>query len=1033
MPTDTFAWLHLTDLHYGLKGQASLWPTLRGPFLDDLVDLHARCGPWDAVLFTGDLVQAGTSAQFQEMQKEVLDPLWARLAELGSGDAVLIAVPGNHDLFRPNAAEDNPAIDTLLDPARFPGIAAKFWDQPAGAYRRVIEHAFAPWQEWWKTAPHRPPTRPEPARTGALPGDLAVTLAVRGRRIGLMGLNTAFLQLGPGDYRAKLVWDPRQVHALCPEGVDRWGEGHDLCLLLTHQGPDWLTPEAREIGESEIAPAGRFAAHLFGHMHEAKISYLRQGGDPNAVRLCQASSVFGMEHHGEPPRLERAHGYTAGRIEFKGADVQLRLWPRVATKGTGRWRYVPDQEHAVLQDDQGTAPETLHLPKRARATAAPDPAPAADLTPPPARPAAPHSTVPSRRPFFGRATELARVAACLAPDHRGWGIAIDGPGGIGKTALALEASHRAPAEQYPLKLWVTAQGRALDPDGERRLADQQVHDFDTMLAELGRALGREDIPRCDPAGRAELVRHALAGQRALLVFDNLETLNPTERRRVFDLLERLPEGCRAILTSRRRTGGAWAGQWLRLDRLDHEGAEALIAELAQRWPPAGRLTAGERDRLYVETGGNPLLLTWTLGQLGLDRGRCRTIDAAIGRLQQAQAGNDPLAFIFGDLVETFTADETAVLAALVHFTEPAPPAWLVPLTGLSPTAAETALDDLRDRAILIADEDGHRWLLPALAARYLRRVRPEAVGETGGRLADRAYALVLENGYRNYDRFPVLDAAWPEVKAALLVLLAGDNRRLQGFCDALKTYFDFSGRWDDQLALSLAAESRAEAAGDRNNAGWRTHDAGWCHRLRGNADGVLDCARRAEAHWQAAGAGARKRAIAIRLRGEGHRLAVNHPAAIAALREALDLWRGIAPDNADVAVGLKSLADAFGSAGRLDEAENHYREALVISRALPYPLGVATNTGRLAELALDRGDWPAAESLAREALALAEPLRRKELIAANCQRLAQALARQGHGAEGRCHAERAVALFTDLRSPHLARAAATLAECQAQS
>lgn len=36
MPADTFAWLHLTDLHFGLKGQGSPWPTLRQPFLADL-------------------------------------------------------------------------------------------------------------------------------------------------------------------------------------------------------------------------------------------------------------------------------------------------------------------------------------------------------------------------------------------------------------------------------------------------------------------------------------------------------------------------------------------------------------------------------------------------------------------------------------------------------------------------------------------------------------------------------------------------------------------------------------------------------------------------------------------------------------------------------------------------------------------------------------------------------------------------------------------------------------------------------------
>ena len=84
--SDRFAWLHLTDLHFGLKGQGYLWPTLRQPFLDDLAVLHDLSGPWDAVLFTGDLVQSGESAQFRQMQQQGLDPLWERLGILGSGD-----------------------------------------------------------------------------------------------------------------------------------------------------------------------------------------------------------------------------------------------------------------------------------------------------------------------------------------------------------------------------------------------------------------------------------------------------------------------------------------------------------------------------------------------------------------------------------------------------------------------------------------------------------------------------------------------------------------------------------------------------------------------------------------------------------------------------------------------------------------------------------------------------------------------------------------------------------------------------------
>ena len=1039
MTASSFSWLHLTDFHYGLKGQDCLWPTLREPFLDSLAPLHERCGPWDAVLFTGDLVQSGETAQFEKMQAEVLEPLWEKLRELGSGDAVLLAVPGNHDLYRPNPKEDNAAIDALLEKDGFQRIEAKFWDQPTGQYRRVINDAFAAYSQWWDKAPHRP----SGVKAGALPGDFSATLQHGGRRIGIVGLNTTFLQLAGGDYEGRLVWDARQLHAVCEGGVDTWSKQHDVCLLLTHQGPNWLTPEARKQGETEIAPAGRFAVHLFGHQHETDISYIRRGGSRQAVRLCQGCSVFGMEKFGDPPKTQRAHGYTAGRIEIGPTEAHLRLWPRIATKTTGPWRFIPDHDHAELDEDQGTSPEPIAV--RSRASGAP-PAKAATMAVESVEAAstvsgvvAPHSTLPARRPFFGRAKDLEKVAKYLLPEDRSWGVVLDGPGGVGKTALALEAAHRAPAEHFPLKLWITAKVRELLPDGEQLLQDHRVEGYYALLSELGRALGRDDIPKAVPEDRPNLVRHALANYRALLVLDNLETFSPEERRRVVELLDNLPTACRAIVTSRRRTDGSTAAHNLRLDKLERDAADELLADLGRRWEPVARLTRDERDRLYAETGGNPLLLTWVAGQLGRTTGRCRTVAQAIERLQEAHRlqkvneKNDPLDFVFGDLVETFTADEMAVLAALVHFTRPARIEWLLPLAELSPMAAETALDGLRDRALLVEDDQAGTWLLPPLAARFLRRTRPEAVGASGERLAYEAYVLAVENGYREYARFPALEAAWPQIAAALPVLIAGDNHLLQTVCAALEVFLNFSGRWDDRIFLNTEAEGRAESTNDFRNAGWRAYSAGFGHFLRGQSAEVLACSDRATSHWQATRAGANERAAAIRLRGLGHQLVRDYPTAITAFHEAIDLWRSLGPKSPTVEIGLSDLAIALRKSGQLDEAEPHYREALAIAKSLLDPEAVAICTGNLAELALDRKQWPEAERLSREALKLAEEIGRKEKVAGNYWRLAKALARQGRGVEGRDHAERAVAIFTELRSPDLIEAQAVLDECLNQN
>lgn len=171
--------------------------------------------------------------------------------------------------------------------------------------------------------------------------------------------------------------------------------------------------------------------------------------------------------------------------------------------------------------------------------------------------------------------------------------------------------------------------------------------------------------------------------------------------------------------------------------------------------------------------------------------------------------------------------------------------------------------------------------------------------------------------------------------------------------------------------------------------------------------------------------------MAIRLRGIGHELAKDVPTAIAAYREALDLDRGLGAESEDVAIDLSALADVERLSGDFDAAERDYpREALRIARSVDYQEGVATYTGNLAELALDRKDWPTAEALAQEALCLSEKIGRLELIAEDCRRVAKALVRQGKMPEALPYARRAVELYTRLGSPDLAQAQQTLAECE---
>jgi hypothetical protein len=484
--------------------------------------------------------------------------------------------------------------------------------------------------------------------------------------------------------------------------------------------------------------------------------------------------------------------------------------------------------------------------------------------------------------FFGRADELKKIADALDPRDRTWGTFIDAPGGMGKTTLAIHAAELTPPAQFKRTLFVSAKDRELGDAGPRPLTGFVAGEFLKMLNEIAGLIGQPEIAKSPEADRARLLLATLAPERALLILDNLESLPKEDRDQLFIFIRRLPPGRKALLTSRERFGDS--GDLLILEKLDQPAALECLEEIAKHNLLLRKTSEADRIRLYEQTDGRPLVLRWVAGQLGC--GRCRTIDDALRFLHSAPPDNDPLEFIFGDLLDEFTLDETKILAALSYFTVPVAVKFIAELGSVFEQDAEDALKTLANRSLVVPDQEETAFALVPMVADFLRRKRPEVVAETGSRLEQRAYALIVQNGYEKYDRFPVLDAAWPTVAPALPLFLAGPNPRLQTVCHALRFFLEFAGRWDEWLSLEQQAETKAAAAGDHDNAGWRAYWTGYVSFLRGQADAVLSCADRAAAHWQTAQAGTRERGFAIRLRGFGQWLKNDYPAAIADSRDA---------------------------------------------------------------------------------------------------------------------------------------------------
>ncbi|MGK3990569.1 metallophosphoesterase [Sorangium sp. So ce136] len=330
----SLGWLHLTDLHQGMSGTSWLWPNVMATLFDDLARLHDLCGPWDLVLFTGDLTQCGSADEFKKLDA-TLDRLWRRFDQLGSQPR-LITVPGNHDLKRPDDLD--PYVLALSQWHTNRRLRDHVLDEKSDlGYRERLAKAFECYTEWVKSCPWHVRDR---RKLGILPGDSSYSLSLHGLELGVIGLNSAFLQLTGGDYQERLAVDPRQLHVVCDEYAPEWLQRHHLNLLLTHHPPEWLHPQARQEFRQELDPAGRFAAHFFGHMHEGTATSTAHGGG-HARHALQGASLFGLEEHDGPGGrgVTRLHGFSAGRFELlpDAAQARVRVFPRrMFTSAGGR-------------------------------------------------------------------------------------------------------------------------------------------------------------------------------------------------------------------------------------------------------------------------------------------------------------------------------------------------------------------------------------------------------------------------------------------------------------------------------------------------------------------------------------------------------------------------------------------------------------------------------------------------------------------------------------------------------------------------
>ena len=476
--------------------------------------------------------------------------------------------------------------------------------------------------------------------------------------------------------------------------------------------------------------------------------------------------------------------------------------------------------------------------------------------------------LPRRAAFFGRDKEMDRVLHALSPVERGWGVVIDGIGGIGKTALAVEAAHRCKElEVFDAFISVSAKQKRLEPGGikpEVRAATT----LDEFVSETARALGKPGIAKLEGEGKRRALLNALRETRTLLVYDNLETLTKEEQETLADWLRFLPQGCKAMVTSRRR--GGEGALWLRLDKLGWETACQIVAHEAERDARLkGKLRRVQArwQELYDATGGSPLALVHTLGLM-----RVRVtlnFDGALAMLQQGAVRKSPLQeFIYQEACKELGASDLAALNALSFFVPSATFEALMAVAGLSRMTIETVLERLDALSLVNRELGEERYTLHPLTRAYVRDdllADAKVVRTMGMSFAHywldyaKRYGGEGKESYKMYDR---LEAEWANLDATANWLwetakekdkAVGDEdvaQMLNDLANALNQHLWFSGRWDDCVRLNAWAYDTAHAVGDWSSAGWRAYDVARIHYNCARTDDAAIWMDRCSEAWE---------------------------------------------------------------------------------------------------------------------------------------------------------------------------------------
>jgi tetratricopeptide (TPR) repeat protein len=593
--------------------------------------------------------------------------------------------------------------------------------------------------------------------------------------------------------------------------------------------------------------------------------------------------------------------------------------------------------------------------------------------------------------FTGRTQEIAAVVHALTGANARPVVtisAIDGMAGVGKTALAVHATHMVapvfPDGQLFLDLHGYTPGREpLEPGTA----------LESLLGQLGIDAAR--IPRT-LEGKSAMWRAETSGRRAVVLLDNAANVDQVR--------PLLPGGpCPVLITSRRRLVGLEGADILSMKVMSMAEATELFDRVA-----GAQRVAGQEDAVALAVGLCGFLpLAIRIAAARLRHRPAWTVNDLVARLRDQQRRLSELSSSHQAVAAAFTIsfqqlDDRARTMFRLLGLHPGPDVDVpaaASLAGCTLDRAEGALEELLDAHLLDQQTLGRYTfhdLLRAYAASQIKDQEPDAVRSAATSRMIEHYLHSAHNAgaltYATHPSWPRLTLPEPDpsvtpvgftgreqalawyakehpVVIAVIARAAADGYDSQTWqlAGVLVAYLLQAGLWREWLTVNQTALAAAERAGDERGQAYAHHWLGQLYRSEDDRTRAKEHLHRALDLFTAVGndalAGETMLDIALTVGEE-----LRFTDAVEFSRRGLAMFRAIGN-----AIGegraLNSIGWYLCQMGAYEQALPYCEQALALSRATNSPHVEATTLGSIALIHYCMGNYRQALPYYTQALA----------------------------------------------------------------